>query len=163
MCLVDKCQPKLPQLNNSNLWGAFWVRNTKHILGNSSARSLRNPSGMGTYCVHCTIGYNDFSNLVLSGRFWWLQNLILRHIYKKKFSGFAQLFGLCLPSKFVKKVLIWAKKLQYGIWCWFRFCWKSFKDIIQQNLSTRNWQKNVVFDFYYCMQKFSFRPIPFWG
>ncbi len=30
----------------------------------------------------CTVGYNDFNNLALTGR-WWLQNLFLRHIYKK--------------------------------------------------------------------------------
>ncbi len=53
--------------------------------------------------------------MALPGR-WWLQNLMLRHIYKIRFS-FLKPFRLLLQSS--EKVLIWSKKvffakMQYG-------------------------------------------------
>ncbi len=60
---------------------------------------------------HYLLGCNDFNNLVLLGR-WWLQNLILRHIYKYKKFRFFHPFRLHLSSKFVKRpTVIWKKKM----------------------------------------------------
>jgi hypothetical protein len=32
---------------------------------------------------------------------------------------------------------------------------KSLKNLMRKKLSKKNWQKNLVFDFNYCVQKFS--------
>jgi hypothetical protein len=54
------------------------------------------------------VGYNDFYNLVLPGR-WWLQNLIQRHVWKKSLSA----FFICFVRDFIQslsEVLIWSIK-----------------------------------------------------
>ncbi len=49
----------------------------------------------------CTLGYNDFNNLVMQ-TLWWLHSQILRHIHKKRFSFFFEPFPAHLQSKFEK-------------------------------------------------------------
>jgi hypothetical protein len=79
---------------------------------------------------------------------WWLQNLILRHIYKNVFLLF-QPFHRYLPSEFVKRANIIKQ-----ICCWFQISWKSCKKLIRKKV-TKNWQKNGVFKLYYCVPTFS--------
>jgi hypothetical protein len=85
---------------------------------------------------------------LVSPRPLWLQNLILRHIYKKVFLLF-QPFHRYLPSEFVKRANIIKQ-----ICCWFQISWKSCKKLIRKKV-TKNWQKNWVFKFYYCVPTFS--------
>ncbi len=52
-----------------------------------STKNIKNET-VNLWIVHSSfVGYKDFNNLILSGR-WWLQSLMLRHIYKKSFSVF---------------------------------------------------------------------------
>jgi hypothetical protein len=108
------------------------------------------------------LGYNDFNNLVLPGH-WWLQNLILRHIYKKKFSLFLSRF--CPRLQILSKLLIW-----------FIFFFKNairvskkqnlmgISNPLKKLLKTHvKWQKNGDFDFYYCVQWFSSYNVAFYG
>ncbi len=60
----------------------------------------------------CTVRYNDFSKLVLPG-LWWLQNLILRRIYKKNvFFVFLSRFVRVLTSKFANNASLIFQKFQ---------------------------------------------------
>ncbi len=57
-----------------------------------------------------TLGYNDFNNLVLPGR-WRLQYVILRNIYKKSFFRLFQPFLTRLHSKVVKSAYMIKKSV----------------------------------------------------
>ncbi len=56
----------------------------------------------------CTVGYNDFNNLVMQ-TLWWLHSKILRNIHNKRFSVFLNRF-LRICNQSLKKVLIWPEK-----------------------------------------------------
>ncbi len=99
------------------------------------------------------VGYNDFNNLVLPGR-WWLQNLILRHICKKSFYVFFSRFVRdCIQS--LSKVLIWSKTFfcpksnlgikKHRIWCWFQVRWKSCTKINAKNYQQKVTEKWMFF------------------
>ncbi len=101
-----------------------------------------------------TVGYNDFDKLVLQRP---------RPLMVAKFNSKAHLqkkvfpFFPAVSSAFVFKV--W-KKMQYGykksgIWFRFRIRWKICKKSHAEKLLTKKLQKNGVFYFYYCVQKFS--------
>ncbi len=72
--------------------------------------------GRYMYNVHCTLGYNDFNNLVMQ-TLWWLPNKILRHIHKIRFSFFWAVSCACVikvyksGNKSIKKFYY---KIQYG-------------------------------------------------
>ncbi len=75
--------------------------------------SLRSDMSLIEYVVRShyegPLGYNDFDNLGFPGR-WWFQNLILRHIYIKKFSRFFLPFRPIFAFSFElrgKSRLIW--------------------------------------------------------
>ncbi len=111
------------------------------------------------YYAHCTLEYNDFNKLVLPGR-WWLQNLILRHNYKKKFSCFFEPFCPRLQSEYVKSTNMIKKNFKYAIKALKRqnlmpiwICWKSCKNSRKKDFSEKVIE-NGVFYFQYCMQKF---------
>jgi hypothetical protein len=100
--------------------------------------------------------YNYFTNLVPPGR-WWLQNLILRHIYKKKF----QPFRLRLHSKSVKSANMTKKNFALGN----MGIKKQSLMLISNTLKTLlkiSWEKSyqrksdrkMSFCFYYWVQKF---------
>ncbi len=109
-------------------WKSYWIKGIAQAIVH--------------YCSDpriCTVGYNDFNNLVLPGR-WWLLNWILRHIYKKAFQFFSAVssafaFKVCKKCWYEKKKM---SKMQYGsqkhrIWCWFRIHWKSCKKISRKS------------------------------
>jgi len=95
------------------------------------------------FVVAYTLGYNNLNNLVLPGC-WWLQNLILRHNYKKQFSAVLSAFALRICIKWSKMVIH-----KFRIWCWFGSIEK-----VTKKLSITKGQGNKVFVFYYCLQKF---------
>ncbi len=87
--------------------------------------------------VGCPLGYDDFNNLVALIR-WWLHNLILRHVYKKRFSFFQP----HLHSKFRKnanrsKKMSW--KIQYRDYAAFKYLEKVLKKCTKKVIS-----KNVT-------------------
>ncbi len=61
------------------------------------------------FIAQYTVGYGDFNNLILPGR-WWLQNLIIRHGCKKVLGCFVRVWLQSLP-----KVHIFLQKCNMGI------------------------------------------------
>ncbi len=77
-----------------------YIRYVQKMAGNNV--ELRNLIANSKVKIYGTLGYNDFNNLVLSGR-WWMHNLILKHI-------FFYPFRLRLHSKVVKVLILWCRK-----------------------------------------------------
>ncbi len=98
---------------------------------------------------YCTLGYTNFKNLALPGR-WWLDLQITFSLFEPR--------RLCLIQS-LQKVLIWQKKIIFQkcnvgikkrkIVCWFR---KSCKRLTQKKIWAT---ENLVFDFYFYVQRFS--------
>ncbi len=102
----------------------------------------------------CTIGYNDFNNLVMQ-TLWWLPNKILRHIQKKRFSVFLSRF-LRICNQSVQKVLIfknsiWVSK-NAGFHADFESVEKVLKKCTQKKLLAKTWRKYALFHFTYVRQ-----------
>ncbi len=85
------------------------------------------------YTVYCTLGYSNFNNFILTGR-WRLQNQILRLIFTKKCFVFLSRFPPRLTSKFAKAASMtkFFQKCNMGIkkrWilCWFQIRRKNYQ------------------------------------
>ncbi len=102
----------------------------------------------------CTIGYNDFYNLVMQ-TLWWLYSQILRHLHKKWFSVFLSRF-LRICNQSFKKVLIRAKKKFLAknlIWVSkntefhadFESVEKGLKKCTKKKLLAKTWRKYALF------------------
>ncbi len=110
--------------------------------------------------VQCTIGYNNFKNLVMQ-TLWWLPNKILKHIRKKRFFLFLEQFPAHLQSKFTKsanKRKNFFYKNNMGIKKgrisrWFRIRWKSFRKMHQKKLLTKTWRKYALFSLLFMFVK----------
>ncbi len=89
-------------------------------------KELLNIRAGPSHCI-CTVGYNDFNNLVLPGR-WWLLNLILRHIYKKTNFPFFSAFSSAFAFKVCKK------------------CWYEKKKFENCNMDIKNAEFDADFD-----------------
>ncbi len=107
-----------------------------------------------TCYVQCTVGYNNFNNLVLQ-TLWWLPNKILRHIHKKRFSVFLSRF-LRICNQSVQKKLKRTKKnfvLRTSIWgskntefdADFESDEKVLKKCTQKRLLAKTWRKYALF------------------
>ncbi len=85
------------------------------------------------------LGCKDFKNLVLPGR-WWLQNLILKHIYKKMFFHFF--------SHFLQNSNMGIKNAEFDA---------DFESVEKaaKNFQWKSNKKMEFFYFYYGVQKFS--------
>ncbi len=83
---------------------------------------------------------------------WWLQNLILRHIYKKSFFPFFPAVSSASAFKFFYfKMQYVLKNAEFG--ADFGSVEKVTEKLMRKKLSMKMWQKIWVFYFYYCVQK----------
>ncbi len=118
-------------LDSSCRYKRFWFR-----IGCSSQPSTK------YMCPHCTLGWNDFNNLLIPNQKWKIL-FILIHVWKKDFRFFGP-FCARSASKFAKSAnmtakLIFSTNFDMGVqkrrfWCWFRIHWKSCKKAISMKV-----------------------------
>ncbi len=105
---------------------------------------IASPQTGGWIVGICTLGYNDFNNLVMQ-TLWWLHNSILRHIYKKRFYVFLGRF-LRFCNQSMKKVLKWPLNFFFFLnqkRCQIR--WKSFEKMHQKKVNSKNVTEKCTF------------------